>query len=181
MESSSWTIASCHPQELLNWAGVGVARCGEADLLPGLSRSRLRITPSHYTGSLSLSNICFAYIGIYLNTTPACDLATACRDTKLLHTMLTKFWLGYPDVIVASWYLNSCSHPDSQHWIWKHSLLLILQLLSTDKSKAMCWMCRTLEAYVLHPALPQVSCLWYLVFPLGEDGATILTWGLASW
>lgn len=36
---------------------------------------------------------------VYLNTTPARDLATAYRDKKLLHTVLTK--LGYPDVIAA--------------------------------------------------------------------------------
>lgn len=36
---------------------------------------------------------------LYLNTTPACDLATAYRDKKILHTVLTK--LGYPDVIAA--------------------------------------------------------------------------------
>lgn len=155
---------------------------GGADHLPGLSRSRLRAKWSYYTAFLSLSNICFAsQVLLYLNTTAACDLATAYRDTKLLPTMLTKFWLGCPDVIAAPWHLKSCSHPDSQHWIWKDSLLLILQLLSTAKSKAKCWMCRTLEAYVLHPALPQVLCLWHLVFHLWKDDATMLTWGLAGW
>lgn len=100
---------------------------------------------------------------------------------KTAPTMLTKFWLGYPNVIAAPWHLKSCSHPDSQHWMGKHSLLLVLQLPSTAKSKAKCWMCKTLEAYVLHPALPQVSCLWHLVFPLWEDDAMMLTWGLAGW
>lgn len=61
--------------------------------------------------------------------------------------MLTKFWLDRPNVIAAPWHLNSGSPPDSQHWIWKHSLLLILQLFSTAKSKAKHWMCKTLEAY----------------------------------
>lgn len=61
---------------------------------------------------------------------------------KTAPTMLTKFWLGYPNVIAAPWHLKSCSHPDSQHWMGKHSLLLVLQLLSTAKSKAKCWMCK---------------------------------------
>lgn len=70
--ASSYMIASCCPQELLNWAGVGVARFAGAGPLPCLSRSQLRMKRPCCSGYLSISNICFGYASISLHNRYSC-------------------------------------------------------------------------------------------------------------